>query len=235
MAPDDNQNRFLAELAHDLRVPLSNIAATARLLLDGSTGELTAAQREVLDSLVHSSAAAIELVEALREYAQIEAGTLTSRHEEVPFAGVVESAVKGVAAMAAERQVRIEIAAEGDPPVVRGDLRQLRRVLTNLLANAVAHSPRGAMVSVAVAVSDAEVVVTVSDQGSGIPEDERERIFEPYVRLENARAGTGLGLSICRGLAELHGGRVAAVDSERGARFELRLPAAPTSAAGLVR
>jgi signal transduction histidine kinase len=119
---------------------------------------------------------------------------------------------------------------ETRPAVVDGSRDELHRLVLNLMENAVRHTPAGSRVHAAIARRDGDVVLTVEDDGPGVPEDLRDRVFERFVRGNGDRgSSSGLGLSIVRAVAESHGGTVTLEDAEPGARFVVRLPAAPAS------
>jgi two-component system, OmpR family, sensor kinase len=129
--------------------------------------------------------------------------------------------------VAADHHVTIETR----PAVVDGSRDELHRMVLNLIENAIRHTPPGSRVHAALARREDEVVLTVEDDGPGVPDELRDRVFERFVRGDGDRgSSSGLGLSIVRAVAESHGGTVTLEDAEPGARFVVRLPAAPVSA-----
>jgi signal transduction histidine kinase len=124
---------------------------------------------------------------------------------------------------------KVDVELDAHPALVRGDAIDLERLLTNLIDNAIRHCVAGVLLKVH--AREAEVVVEVLDDGPGIPVGDRERVFERFVRLDDARArdagGSGLGLTLARDIAVRHGGTLTVEDSEVGARFVLRLPGVP--------
>ena len=146
-------------------------------------------------------------------------------------AEVIEPCVETTRLQAGPKQLTLVVEAASDLPRLRGDARRLQEVLQNLLDNAVQYTPPGGRITVRAARQDAQIVVSVSDTGIGIPHAEQERIFERFYRVDAARSrevgGTGLGLAIAKHLVEAHGGRLT-VESEvgRGSTFSVFLPAA---------
>jgi signal transduction histidine kinase len=156
-----------------------------------------------------------------------DAGALTPETADFYFDELVAECVREAMVLASER--RIELRRHGDQEVAfRGDEGLLRRMMLNLLHNAVRHTPAGGNVAVGLAVADSTLSVEVADTGGGIPIGDRERIFERFVRLDAARGpdgGAGLGLAIARSIAEAHGGTLVLAGSDStGSRFLVRLP-----------
>jgi signal transduction histidine kinase len=116
-----------------------------------------------------------------------------------------------------------------DSVPLRGNRQLLAQALVNLLENALKYVPAGGTVTVGAQQTDAEILLSVSDNGPGIPEDERERILQPFVRLERDRqqVGSGLGLSLVAAVMRLHGGRIELSDNAPGLKVTLRFPAEP--------
>jgi signal transduction histidine kinase len=174
------------------------------------------------------------LVDDLFELARIDAGQLTLELRDVRLDDLVEGCVRGVAASALARGVRVESRVDAAVPAARCAPEHVERVLLNLLANALRHTPHDGSVAVLLAPDETRSAVRlcVEDTGDGIPEDDLDRAFERFWRADAARRadgrGAGLGLSIARGLVEAQGGRIwAERASTGGARISLILPAAP--------
>jgi len=121
-----------------------------------------------------------------------------------------------------------DLSVDAEPAYVEGTRDELHRLALNLMENAVRHTPAGTRVNATVGARDGQVVLTVEDDGPGVPADLHERVFERFVRGTGDRGGSssGLGLSIVRAVAESHGGAVELEDADPGARFVVRLPRA---------
>ncbi len=213
-------------LVHDLKNPLAAVLGNLELM-----------ERKADESLLHlvrrSKAAAWrmhQMILNLLDIAQLEEGKLLLRPESVDAGSLARKACVEMEGGAAQRGVKLEIAADETTAVLRGDAAVLRRVLDNLLSNAIEHSPQGGVVSVAVTLCDEGIEIAVADQGPGIPAEFRERIFEKFQRIENrksvAGANRGLGLTFCRLAVEAHGGTIWVDDAPSGgAMFRALLPA----------
>jgi signal transduction histidine kinase len=172
------------------------------------------------------------LVDDLFELARIDAGQLNMELRDVRLDGLVAGCVRGVAASAEARGVRVESHVDAAAPAARCAPDHLERVLLNLLANALRHTPGDGSVAVLVEPEADGVRLSVEDTGEGIPPGDLERAFERFWRADSARrrdgGGAGLGLAIAKGLVEAQGGRIwAEARPGGGARISLVLPSAP--------
>jgi two-component system sensor histidine kinase KdpD len=222
---DAMKTALLRAVSHDLRTPLMAISTSAGALARHDLEIDAAGRAELLDTIVAASERLDHLVGNLLDLSRLQAGAAAPEQELCQLDDLVVGALDELG----EDAGRVEIALPDDSPSVRVDPGQLRRVLVNLLENALKYSPSGEPVRVQVAATPSEAVVRVIDHGPGVPPDERELIFEPFHRgtRSGGAAGAGLGLAIARGFAEANGGRVA-VESRagQGATFVLSLPAA---------
>jgi two-component system heavy metal sensor histidine kinase CusS len=225
----EGQQRFIAHAAHELRSPLTSLYGELQLALrkSRSAEEYRAAIEEALDSARRLKA----LAEDLLALARIGAEREPSRTP-VSLAEVAKAAASWVSREATRRHV--ELAIDSDGSSVLGHAIDLERLLRNLLDNAVRHSPEGGHVRVEARSEGDMVHVSVSDEGPGVPPEERDRVFDPFFRAASERRrddGSGLGLAIVREIARVHGGDVSveAGPGGKGARFRASLPAAPPS------
>jgi signal transduction histidine kinase len=221
----DARRELVAWASHDLRTPLASMQAMIEALEDG-----LAEPADYLPTLRTQVRTLSMLVDDLFELARIDAGALTFELEETRVAGIVESALRVVEPEASSRNVGLvaHLDAGASAPVVPD---KIERVLSNLLTNALRHTPADGSVAVHLEQRADDVLVRVEDTGSGLPTDALGRMFERFWRADRARTagGTGLGLAIARGLVEAHGGRIWAENRPQGgARVSFTLP---TSAA----
>jgi two-component system phosphate regulon sensor histidine kinase PhoR len=226
---------FVANASHELRTPLTSIRGFVEALEDGAVAEPETAARFLGKIRVHADRMAA-LVEDLLELSRLEAGERPLHLEDTDPAEVAED----VAASFREQASRkgLEIARlEESAPVVRTDADRLRRILENLVDNAVKYTPSGGRVQIVSRKGpDGAAVLEVRDDGPGIPPEHLPRIFERFYRVDKARSrelgGTGLGLSIVRHLAEGMGAAVS-VESEpgRGTSFSITVPSTPDEGA----
>ncbi|WP_395728326.1 ATP-binding protein [Nakamurella sp.] len=231
----ERMRQFLADASHDLRTPLAGIVAGSDGLLRADFDELDRAEREQrLVAIVRQSRQAARLVDDLLLMARMDnsAAEHQTRSQRVDLIEVVRQQVDAVALRRPDLHVDLRI--EADVNSVRIDPDELGRALANLLENAAQAGPAGGTVTATVATrrttAGDEVTVTVTDDGVGVPADQRDRIFDRFVRLSTDRGGqgSGLGLPIARSIARNAGGDVECLprpDGRRGARFELSLPA----------
>lgn len=222
---------FLAAMSHELRTPLNAIAGYSQLLEMGLHGELSAKQRELVERLQRSQRHLLSLVEQVLGFARIEAGKVSIRFEAVPVEQALGVASEMLAPQIEARRLRYEMVDGAGTLRVRADPDRLQQILVNLLANAVKFTPEGGTVHVRAAGSAETVEISVRDTGVGIPPDQLERIFEPFVQLPQPTVkratGVGLGLSISRDLARAMGGDIQAESAlGKGSTFILRLPRA---------
>ncbi len=232
---NEAKNRFLGMCAHDLRNPLASIRGLAEFLQEPSIGPLNPEQADIVGSIHGASQSMLDLVNELLDIATIEAGELKLSLAPVPLRELADKAIRLASIEAARKSTRIRLEADSASPVVALDAARIRQVVDNLLSNAVKYSPPGSLVSVRVDLAGAPApaaVLSVRDQGPGIPDAERGRLFQDFGRLSSRPTGgeksTGLGLAICRKIIEAHHGRVEAVNQpEGGCVFSFHLPISP--------
>ena len=220
-----------ADIAHDLRTPLARLRQKLEIVRrrPRSPDEYETA----IDAAIEESDAAIETFNALLRIAQIEAGTRKSRFRRLDLADVVRKTcdVYGEVAVDAGHEL---VWDDLEPAEMDGDEDLLTQALANLLENAIRHVPAPGRITVCVSRHGDRVRLDVVDDGPGVPEDERERIFQRLYRLDHSRTtpGSGLGLSLVAAIADLHGGRVEALDNAPGLRIRIECPAAKETAGG---
>ena len=213
------QREFVADASHELRTPLTSVLANLELL----EMELEGEQREAAASALRSSRRMRRLVADLLLLARADAGRIAP-HEPVDLAEVVTEAAGELEPVAGDHQITVSA-----PPGARldGARDELHRLTLNLLENALRHTDPGTAVEATVERINGEVVLSVEDDGPGVPEDLRDKVFERFFRGAGDRSGSsGLGLSIVRAVARSHDGSVSLEEplDGRGARFVVRFP-----------
>lgn len=220
---------LLSSVSHDLRTPLVSVLGAAEQLAhdDGRLGEPV--RRELAAHIFDEAERLNRFVQNLLDMTRLSYGRLAPRIEACEVAELVAAARRRVARLLGTRELRIELPA--DLPLVQADPVLIEQVLVNLLDNALKYSPPDAPLRVECRCEAREMVLTVIDEGPGIPEPDREKVFDMFYRVKQGdakSAGTGLGLAICRGILAAHGGsiRVRPGTDGVGTRMELRLPLA---------
>jgi K+-sensing histidine kinase KdpD len=223
---EELKSALLDAVTHNLRTPITSIKASATALQADDTSALDAASRRELISVVGEEADRLNtMVEDLIGLAKIEAGNFRLTRRWCSLEDVVSGAA---ARIDQERRLRVGTNLLPDLPLVYADARALEEIVYQLLDNALKYSPPASPVLVsASAVPNERVAIAVDDRGPGVPEHERERVFEKFYRGDHATgAGLGMGLAIARGLARAHNGDliVTAHSDGPGVRFLLTLP-----------
>jgi signal transduction histidine kinase len=200
-------------------------------LLDGIAGEVTPEQREYLGLVSTSTNRLARLINDLLDLSRIEAAKMELRLEAVILDLLLEQTLESLQSLAEERGLTLSLEKKADHIRARVDADRISQVVTNLVGNALKYTPAGGAVTIILEGSPTIAMVSVTDTGPGIPQDELDRIFDKFhqarteVRLK--RGGTGLGLSIAKGIVEAHGGTIGVTSKVgSGSTFWFTLPLA---------
>jgi heavy metal sensor kinase len=219
------QRQFMADASHELRTPVSVIQTAAEVTLD-QPARHEAEYREALAIIREQSARLSRMVQDMFVLARADAGGYHVPMHRLYVDELVSEAVRAVAVVATAKN--LELVSDIQPDVaIDGDDGLLHRMIMNLLDNAVQHTAPGGSVEVVLTADAATVTIAVADTGPGIPDADRDRVFDRFVRLDPASStasGGGLGLPIARWIAEQHHGTLALEPSPRGCLFVVRLP-----------
>lgn len=227
---------MVANISHELRTPIANI----RLIIDSLFHEREKPKRKQsinsLRAIARETDALLWMAEELLDLSMIESGQAIMRMYEESIADIAAEAIERVYDQSAAKELEIVHNISGDM-LALCDRDKVRRVLTNLIHNAIKWSPPGETISLHaeyIGATGDEVCISVIDNGPGVPDDQRERIFERFYQADQSRSvseGTGLGLAICKHIVEAHGGRIWAEGNSRraGGRFHFTLPRAETT------
>jgi signal transduction histidine kinase len=219
------QRQFMADASHELRTPVSVVRATSDVMLSREHRD-EAEYREAMTIVGAQARRLGRLVEDMLVLARADAGGYPLRPVDLYLDELVSDCRRAVDVLAIERGVTIRSAGPADIPF-RGDEDLLRRLVLNVLQNAVQHTPSGGAVAVDIARDPEAVRIRVTDEGVGIPAGDQQRIFDRFVQLDAARRGqgTGLGLPIARWIAEAHSGTLVLEHSgPGGSTFCVSLP-----------
>jgi two-component system sensor histidine kinase BaeS len=230
---DELRRNLTADVAHELRTPLHIIQGNLEGVLDG-VYEADAAH---IEATLEETRMLGRLVDDLHLLSQAEAGQLSLRRERVDVPELLADVETSFSGQAAAREIMLTVAIAGDPAALRvyGDADRLDQVLSNLVANALRHTPPGGRVTMEAARADGQVRISVADNGEGIAAADLPHVFDRFWRGDKARGpegGAGLGLAIARQLVEAHGGAITAVSEGapgQGARFTITLPVTPSA------
>ena len=222
---DRMKDEFMAVISHELRTPLATVYGAAITLEERDLDEPM--RRRLINLIRRESTRQTKIVSDVLWASRLDAHKAAARVQTVDVAAIARE-VAATAAEIAPENVSLEVEADGIPSL-QADPEQLQLVLANLVDNAVKYSPGGGMIRLALLAEDGRLVVTVSDEGLGIAEDDRERIFEKFTRLDpemqRGISGTGLGLYLCRELVTQMDGRLVVSDNvPRGSKFTFDIP-----------
>lgn len=232
-AAEQSRRQLVAFVSHDLRTPLAGIRAVSEALADGlvPADEVQVHAKQI----EHESVRLSEMVDDLFEMSKINAGAMTPSFDNVALDEVVDDVLAAHRITAERAGVQLRADLPGQPVRVRGSDRALVRVLSNLVANAIAHTPTGGRVELSLGSDGDSAWARIDDTGVGIDEADLPRVFDVAYRGSNNRvpradsslpSGSGLGLAIAAGLIQAHRGTLTARNLATGARFEVRLPLA---------
>lgn len=230
---EQSRRRLVAFVSHDLRTPLAGIRAVSEAIADGVVSDHEV--REHAKHIEQESVRLSEMVDDLFEMSKINAGAITPSYDKVALDEVIDDVAAAHRITAERAGVELHTRLPGAPVKVIGSDRALVRVLSNLVANAIAHTPAGGRVTLELGSDDRGAWARVDDTGVGIDEADLARVFDVAYRGSNGRvpradsslpSGSGLGLAIAAGLMQAHQGTLSAHNLNSGARFEVRLPLA---------
>jgi signal transduction histidine kinase len=210
-ASEDQRRNLLADVAHELRTPLSVLRGDLEAIVDG----VYPADPAHLRPLVEETTVMARLLDDLRTLSMAEAGVLELHREPHDPAALAEDAVASMRVRADGSRISLHLRTGSDLGTVDVDALRVGEVLTNLLTNALRHTPAGGDVTVGVDRTGDGVAFAVSDTGPGIPEEQLPHVFDRFVRSAHS-GGTGLGLAIAKRLVEAHGGSIAAENASGG-------------------
>jgi two-component system sensor histidine kinase BaeS len=220
-----SRRRWMADIAHELRTPVAVLKGEIEAVADGVREPDERALKSLSEEIDQLSA----LVDDLQTLAMADAGALNLRREPVELGALVRQVGESFRARLAARDVRLDLPTAAEASVT-ADAQRLRQLLQNLFENCARYVEAGGRVRISMSRKAGEIRLTVEDSGPGVPDTERNMLFERLYRVERGRSraggGSGLGLAICKNIVEAHGGRIEAGASQLGGlAIEIRLPA----------
>ena len=220
-------SRFTADIAHDLRTPINNIRGEAEVAL--ARARTVEEYREVLGSSLEEAVRLSDLIGDLLFLAHAESPLADLRRQPVNMTELLNTVREYYEATASDSGISLIAADSGEPITAALDRPLMLRAVSNLVSNAIAHTPRGGSVTLAASAVDAELTIQVADTGAGIPPEAQPRVFDRFFRVDPSRSrssgGTGLGLAIVESIMTLHGGSAAiASQPGHGTCVRLRMP-----------
>jgi two-component system, NarL family, sensor histidine kinase BarA len=245
---DRLKSNFLATVSHELRTPLTSIIGYSEMLVEGLAGEMTAEQREFVQTIRDKGEQLLQLIKGLLDLSKLESGTMSLRKSQTDILTVLRDVSQTMTPTARKKEVDIVVDVENGLPLIWADAERLRQVFLNLTENAIKFTPPGGKVTLSARITaidaarpdDAGGVVILSarrtaiefrvaDTGIGIPEGERGRVFDAFYQVDSSSTreagGTGLGLSIVRRLIDGHDGSVRITDNTpKGTVFVVTIP-----------
>lgn len=230
---DKRKDEFLATLAHELRNPLAPISNALKIMDMSHNPSAVNEMRELINRQLVQM---VRLVDDLMDVSRITCGKVELRKERLSLSRVLQNTIEVVQSMVVERQQTLRLHFPEDEIWLDADFTRLSQIFTNILNNASKYTPVGGLIEVTVETNGAEVVVSVQDNGMGIPPDKLPFIFEMFSQvadhLDRTHGGLGIGLTLVEQLLRMHGGRVEAFSDGlgKGSRFTVTLPRAQSSA-----
>lgn len=217
---------FIANISHELRTPIASCKAIVETLQNGAINDKNIAE-DFLQRMHVETDKLAQMVNELGELSRIESGELILKLEPVNIAEVAASVTDRLKAQADRAQLSINLDIPTNLPHVMGDRNRIEQLLVNLIHNAIKFTPKSGRITISSKVHDGSVLISISDTGIGIPEDDLPHIFERFYKVDKARSGggTGLGLAIAKHIVQAHGGDIWAESEEgKGSTFIFSLP-----------
>jgi signal transduction histidine kinase len=227
-ALNEQKNYFMGMASHDLRNPLGNIITLAQFI-ETESEKLSDEQKTFVHTIIDSGQFMLNLLNDLLDISRIESGNVNIQMNEIDLLDLVQSAIGDSRYHAQKKNISIQFSAHENLPSPCGDASQLRQVMNNLISNAIKYSMPGTTVEVLIEKQESSIIISVADQGQGIPEEELEKVFRPFhktsVKSTAGEKSTGLGLTIAKRVVEAHNGEIR-VSSQvgKGSVFSFSLP-----------
>ena len=226
---EEAKSNFLSIASHQLRTPLTAIRWYAEMLSAGDAGKLKKQQKEFVGEIYGSVLKMIEMINTFLVLSRIESGRTKNEPVEINLSKFTEEIIHDFKPLIDEKKIKVKLTADDNLPIVISDRIMIRQVIANLLSNGVNYVDKNGEILIEIKTSGKEIVYSIKDNGIGIPENQKNKIFERFFRAGNAQlkipSGTGLGLSLIKQVVELWKGRIWFESKEgKGAKFYFTIP-----------
>ena len=223
------KNRFIMNMSHELRTPLNSVIGFADLLLEGAFGPLNTRQSKYVNNILISGRNLLEIINNLVDISRLENGDRSLNYEDIDITSLIGDVRKSLLSSASGKKIAIELKIEPVIGNIQADRTKLRQILYNLISNAIKFTPEKGKVTIKAYKKEDMLEINILDNGIGLSEEDRERIFTPFLNADTSSTmrynGAGLGLHIVKNFTDMHGGKIK-VDSEpgKGSMFTVTLP-----------
>lgn len=223
---------FIVNMSHELRTPLNAVIGFSDLLLSETFGPLNGKQKRYAENISKSGNHLLDLINDVLDISRLELGNIELYYETVDISGVIEEVQRVLSPLSSEKNIRIEVNIEPGLKTIIADRVKLKQILYNILNNAVKFSSEGGKVDIIAEFQEDMLEISVKDEGIGIRETDYEKVFQPFVQIDESisrkHGGIGLGLALVKRFVELHGGKVWVKASPgKGSTFAFRIPKRP--------
>ena len=221
------KNTFISHVSYNLRTPLTNIIGFSELLGSHISGELNEKQSDYLDDITNSSGILLSIINDILDLTSIDAGALELNVSRTSTSDIIEGARSALQERLTDHGISLTVNISADAQEFVADKARLEQVLENLLSNSIGFSKSGDVIDVRARRDGESIVISVSDEGLGIPDEDQQNVFDRFESQSRGskHRGVGLGLSVAKALVELHGGTIALKSEQnKGSTVELRLP-----------
>ena len=209
---NEEKNYFLGVASHDLRNPLGNILTLASFIEQEAWNYLSDEHRSYLEVIISSGKNMMDMLNNLLDVTKIESGHYDLQFQQVKIVDLIQEIIKENKINADKKQIALEFSVSDNLPTISIDLNQVNQALSNLVSNSIKYSHPNTVVEITAEIKEAEMIISVIDQGQGIPETELANVFVPFnktsVRSTAGEKSTGLGLTIVKKIIESHGGKL---------------------------
>ena len=230
---EERRKEFVANVSHELRTPLTNVRSYAETIRDAEGDLPPDISNSFLDIIINETDRMTHIVQDLLTLSRLDTGNTELLLSRFPFQDAIDSVFRANAMAAQRHNQELTCNLESDLPLIAGDRSRLEQVMTNIIGNAIKYTPNGGHIQISAGTLEDRVWMEVSDDGIGIPEKDRSRVFDRFYRVDKARSresgGTGLGLSIAKEIVDRHHGTIGlAPHTGPGTTVRLELPIAAT-------